>query len=604
MRNPGLLLLMVILLALPAMAEEEIKVTLEPEVIGLDETATLTIEVHGDGFSTMSFRPDFELDNLEVIGRPSRYDDIRFTNGNLSRTFRTSWQVRPLALGKARVRAIVVGLDDKEVRLPAQELRVQQEPTRQAQRRPAPDEDDPFQRLFGRMPAPWREEPRQPEVFLRAELQPARPVAGQQVLYTIYLYTREDIAGISPSGIPAFRGFWVRDIPLPQQLPTDMVDIDGRRYGRVPLLKKALFPLRPGSYKVEPATIDLVVQRYDRSFFSFRPTLAHSEQIRLRTAAQTIEVRPLPPAPPGFGGAVGQLALAAELEPREIQLGEAATLTVRLSGVGNLQGIREPRVQPPPGLTLLPPQQEGKEELNGSAVRGTRIWRYAVVPDRAGRFTLDAPKITYFDPAEARYQVATTTDLALTALAPPPSAASAQVPARPAAGAPAGTTGSMAAGRAGLSGRRWSPVLPWLVALPWGLVLVAALVRLRSARNGIEENEETRRFAEILREAEAEERPRQMALRLEEAWRDLLARRWEVSPAAPPSRWRELLADQGVEAEALDELDLLIEDLRYLRSAPQLSTTDALRGDAISRSRRLLRRLGQSAPAASAAVEP
>jgi hypothetical protein len=591
-RGLSLLLLLMVLFALPALpaVAEEVKVTLEPEVIGVDETATLTIEVHGDGFSTMSFRPKFELDNLEVIGRPARYDDIRFTNGDLSRTFRLSWQVRPLALGQARVRAIVVGLDDKEVRLPAQELRVQQEPTQQAQRRPrAPDEeDDPFQRLFGRMPTPWKEEPRQ-------------PVAGQQVLYTIYLYTREDIAGISTSGVPAFRGFWVRDIPLPQQLPTDMVDIDGRRYGRVPLLKKALFPLRPGSFKLEPATIDLVVQRYDRSFFSFRPTLAHSEQIRLRTAAQTIDVRPLPPAPPGFGGAVGDLALAAELEPREIHLGEAATLTVRLSGVGNLQGIREPSVQPPPGLTLLPPQQEGKEELNGSAVRGTRIWRYAVVPDRAGRFTLEAPKVTYFDPAEARYQVATTPALALTALAPPPSPAVAA--ARP-GGAAAGATGSTAAGRAGLSGRRWSPVLPWLIALPWGLVLVAALVRGRSARAGAEEGEEARRFAEILSEAEAEERPRQMALRLEDAWRDLLARRWGVPPATPPSRWRDLLAAQAVEAEALDELDLLIEDLRYLRSAPQLSTTDALRVDAVSRSRRLLRRLGQGAPAASAAVEP
>jgi hypothetical protein len=579
------------LLALPA-AAQDVKVTLEPEVIGLDETATLTIEVHGDGFSSMSFRPKFELDNLEVLGRPARFDDIRFTNGNLSRTFRLSWQVRPLALGTARVRSIVVGLDDNEVRLPAQELRVQQEPTRQAQRRPrAPDdEEDPFQRFFGRMPNPWREEPRQPEVFLRAEMQPARPVVGQQVLYTVYLYTREDIAGISTSGIPTFRGFWVRDIPLPQQLPTDMVDIDGRRYGRVPLLKKALFPLRAGSYKLEPATIDLVVQRYDRSFFSFRPTLARSEQIRLQTAAQTIDVQPLPPAPPGFGGAVGDLALAAQLEPREVHLGEAATLTVRLTGVGNLQGVREPLLQPPPGLTLLPPQQEGKEELNGSAVRGTRIWRYAVVPDRAGRFTLDAPKITYFDPAEARYQVATTTDMALTALAPPPS------PARPAVSARPGG-GTTDAGRAGLSGRRWSPVLPWLAALPWGLVLVVALVRQRSARTVAGEDEETRRFAEVLREAEAEERPRQMALRLEEAWRELLARRWGVPQATPPSRWRERLAgqlaDQGVEAEALDELDLLIEDLRYLRSAPQLSTTDALRGDAIARSRRLLRWLGQ-----------
>jgi hypothetical protein len=527
------------------------------------------------------------MDNLEVLGNPSRYEDMRFSNGSLSRTLRFSWQVRPLALGKARMRSIVVQLDDHEVRLPAAEIKVQQEPAGEIQRLPhgaQRQEEDPFQQFFGRMPSPWRREPQQPDVFLRAEAQPARPVVGQQVLYTIYLYTREDIAAISPSGIPNFRGFWVRDIPLPQQLPTEMVDIDGRRYGRVPLLKKALFPLRPGPYRLEPATIDLTVQRYDRSFF-FGPAVAHPESVRLRTAAQAVDVQPLPPAPPGFGGAVGEISLAAQLEPKEVRLGEAATLTVRMSGVGNLQGIQEPRLKAPPGINLLPPQQEGKDELNGTAVRGTRIWRYAVVPERAGRFTLDSPKITYYDPAESRYQVAATPDLflnALPAITPPAEAA------KPAAGAPDGRAAS-------LSGRRWSPVLPWLVALPWGLVLVAALVRQRSARNGEApggtQGEEVRRLETELRLAGAAERPRQMAVRIEDAWRDFLQSRWGVPRETPPSRWRELLAGQGVEAEPLDELDLLIEDLRYLRFAPQLSTTDALRADALARGRRLLRRL-------------
>jgi hypothetical protein len=578
-RSPAPTFLLLLLLALPVHAATEVKATLEPETIGIDETATLTIEVHGDGFSNLSFHPDFEMDNLEILGNASRYDDMSFGNGRLSRTYRLSWQVRPLALGKARVRAIVVHLDDREVRLPAAEIKVQQEPTGQVQRLPhgAGDDDDPFQQFFGRMP--WRREPQQPDVFLRAEVQPARPVVGQQVLYTIYLYTRENIAAITPSGIPTFRGFWVRDIPLPQQLPTDMVDIDGRRYGRVPLLKKALFPLRPGPFRLEPATIDLMVQRYDRSFFG--PPIARPEPLRLQTAAQAVDVQPLPPAPPGFGGAVGQLAVVTQLEPREVHLGDAATLTVRVSGVGNLQGIREPRITPPAGIDLLPPQQEGKDDLNGTAVRGTRIWRYAVVPDRAGRFTLDAPKITYFDPMENRYQVATTPDLALTALpaiAPPAATAKAAPDAR----------------TASLPGRRWSPVLPWLLALPWGLVLVVALVRQRSARYGEANGEAVRRLEEAMRQAEAEERPRQMAVRLEEAWRDFLHQRWGVPPETPPSRWRELLAARGVETETLGELDLLIEDVRYLRFAPQLSTTDALRADALTRGRRLLRRLAQA----------
>jgi oxygen tolerance protein BatD len=371
----------------------------------------------------------------------------------------------------------------------------------------------------------------------------------------------------------------VRDVPLPQQLPTEMVDIDGRRYGRVPLLKKALFPFRPGSCRLAPVAIDVTVQHYDRSFF-FSSPVARPEVVRLRTAPQTVEVQPLPPAPPGFGGAVGQIAVSAELAPKEVHLGEAAILTVRLSGVGNLQGIREPRLQPPPGLDVLLSQQDGKDDLNGSAVRGTRTWRYAVIPRRAGRFTLDSPKVTYFDPAESRYQVAAAPDLALTALAPPPAAAS-----------PKGAAAAVRA--AGLPGGRWSPVLPWLLALPWGLVLVAALVRQRSARQGEGLGEEARRLEEALRQAEAEERPRQMALRVEEAWRDLLHRQWGVPRETPPSRWRELLAGHGVDGEASAELGLLIEDLQYLRSAPQLSTTGALRADALARGRRILRRLSQ-----------
>ena len=588
MKVPILLVLLAALAAGTAgvaRAADELRISLEPEVIGIDETATLTIEVHTDGLSSMTFRPDFQLDNLEVLGRPSQYDDMRFANGTLSRTFRLTWQLRPLGLGRARVRGITVQLGDDVRQLPARELRVQQEPTRQDQGARRPDEEeDPFQQFFGRMPNPFRREPERPDVFVRAEMQPQRPVVGQQVLYNVYLYTREDIAAISPSGVPTFKGFWVRDIPLPQQLPMEMVDVDGRRYAKVPVFKKALFPLRPGSYRLDPATIDLTVQRYDRSFF-FSPAVVRPVPVRLRTAPETVEVQPLPPAPPGFGGAVGQLSLSADLEPKQVRLGEAATLTVRLSGVGNLSGVRDPRIAVPPGLTLLSPQQEGKDELNGSAVRGFRIWRYAVVPDRPGRFALEAPAVTYFDPAEGRYQVATAPALSLSALPAPASAH-----------AGSSRTAAVASRPAGPLGRRWSPLLAWLIVLPWGLVLVAALIRHRPSPGQIAAPDPAaagavRELEEALRQAEAQERPRALALGIEEGWRAFLHRRWGVPPENPPSRWRELLAGRGMDGGMIGELGLLIEDLQYLRSAPQLSSTDTLRADALDRSRRLLRRL-------------
>src|SRR4029453_4424899 len=129
-------------------------------------------------------------------------------------TFRSTWQVRPLGLGEAGVRAISVELNTQVVQIAPQAIRVQREPARQEQRPFGAEDEDPFQQFFGRMPNPWSQRSTQPDVFLRAEVEPQQPVVGQQVLYTLFLYTREDIAALSPSGVPTFRGFWVHDVQL------------------------------------------------------------------------------------------------------------------------------------------------------------------------------------------------------------------------------------------------------------------------------------------------------------------------------------------------------------------------------------------------------
>ncbi|HTQ80407.1 MAG TPA: hypothetical protein VMM92_10455, partial [Thermoanaerobaculia bacterium] len=100
-----------------------------------------------------------------------------------------------------------------------------------------------------------------------------------------------------------------------------------------------------------------------------------------------------------------------------------------------------------------------------------------------------------------------------------------------------------------------------------------------------------RRLEERLCEAEAEGRPRQAAAHIEEAWREFLAERWQIPAASPTPRWREILTRQGADPETARELGELADDLQYLRQAPQLSAVGALQSEALSRSRRLLRRL-------------
>ena len=556
------------------------RAALEPEVIGVDETVTFTIEVRRSGLGRLRFRPFFELENLEIIEGPSQGEDFRIVNGAPSTSFRLSWRLRPLTVGKARVRSVVLQMRDETVRLRDREVSVQEEPTGLGGD-PRGSFQDPFEQFFGRMRPPWRPAPRDPAVFLRAMVEPERPFAGQQAVYTVYLYTRDDVSSIQPRELPTFRGFWVRDLPLPQHLPTEMVDVGGDRYGRVPLLQRALFPLRAGRAVLEPTEMDLLVRVLEPRFFG--PPLARPEQVRLRTNPIAVEVQPLPPAPAGFGGTVGQMSLTAKIEPAEVPMGEAATLTLTLSGRGNLQTVPEPRVEAPPGLTVHPPQQQGDEKVTGTTLHGRRTWTYAVVPERPGRIELRVPAVSYFDPQSRQYRSAAAPPLAIRALPKISSATAASEP-RPIRSAAPETA------RSRLS---WDQTLPWLLALSWGITLAVILARRRhpAAVVGSPAQPSADSIDHRLREAAAETRPRQAAARIEEVWREHLAARWDIAAGTPSTRWRELLTGRGADPAAADELVRLADDLHYLRYAPQLSATGELIAEAVSRSRRLLQRL-------------
>jgi hypothetical protein len=595
---PAFFPLLLLLAVSPVRAEDEVKVTatLEPAVIGVDEVATLVLETRADSLSGVGFRPDFELENLEIVGGPYRSEDVRLTNGRVSHSFRMTWRLRPLNTGRARVHSLILALPDQTFEMRDREVTVQEEPTGQQTEERTTNVEDPFERLFGGLRQ--RRPPREPGVFLRAEISPQQPFVGQQILYTVYLYTRDDISSMVPRELPKFRGFWVRDIPLPQSSSPDMVEVDGLRYARVPLLQRALFPLRSGSSVIERTEVDLVARIFEQRFFG--PPITHPKQVRLSTEALTVHVQPLPAAAPsGFTGTVGQYSLKARLEPAELRLGDAATLTVTLAGRGNLQATREPQIDPAGGLTVYPPQQQSEDRVVGTTIQGERTWSYVVVPDRAGRYELRVPEVPYFDPQSQRYRVASAPAIAFQAL--PRFPAGVDGSPHPVRTAPAESSLAFLGALGVLNGdTRW---LPWLFLLPWGIALAVTFARRnrsghlghlvpatpagtpglqRVAGNAMEE-----RF----REAAAESRPRAAAARLEDAWRELLAERWDIPLGTPAARWGRMLAEQGADLAATEELVQLAEDLHYLRFAPQLSETGSLVAEAIDRSRRLLRRL-------------
>ena len=566
--------------------------TLAPDVVGIDEVVQLDVRVDGGGFGRLRVEPDFALENLEIVAGPSRRESFSFTNGVTTRSESLIWHLRPLETGIARVHSIKVRVRDTDYDLGERVIRVQDEPPaerprpQQRSRDPFEDLQDPFDSLWDRRERSDRMA--DPKVFLKADVDPPDPFVGQQTTYTLYLYTQADISAINPEELPDFRGFWVRDIPQPAQLTPEMVEIDGERYGRVILLRRALFPIRAGEQSVETSRAHIAMRVPEAGFFG--SLLSRTRDVRRTSNDLKIQVRDLPAAPEDFKGAIGSMELTAELKPLQLEVGGAATLTLTLQGKGNLQGLTEPEISAPAGVRVFPPQQSSNETLSGTDVLGERSWSYVLVPDEVGQFEIPVVRVPYFDPGTGEFAVAST-DMMSLQVTPAAEIIMSDVPV-----AATATSGDLNPIR-GASNvvpvsatAQWRRVGTWLFAIPWGIVILLLVVR-RHRSNGKSSRHARRRLEERLRLVKALERDRMIAVEIEDAWRQYLVETWDVLEDADSSRWGDLLVAKGVDSDIGSDMTQLTADIHYLRFAPQLSSTEALREELIKRSRSLLRSL-------------
>lgn len=570
----------------------EVNVHITPQRIGLNEIATLDITARSQGFGSIDLKPSFKLDNLEMVAGPFRSESVRFVNGFTSRSLTLSWQLHPLHPGRARVSGIAVKARGRRIELPDQTLDIENtatlHPGASQNQPPSPFGalTQPFSALSSPFSAPSARPQTIPQVFLQATATPRDPYVGQQVLYTLYLYTQGNVDNIDPEEIPDFHGFWAKEIPQPSHLQPDMVSVHGQRFGRVALLQRALFPLHAGHLDIGKAKARLTLSVPASG--AFGGLFERTVEVRRQAPSIPLTVRTLPPAPEGFSGAVGSLSLHASLNPRTIKVGNAATLTVTLSGFGHVQGLSSPSLPPLAGLQVFPPQSESDAKLIGTRVRESATWTYVLVPKKTARWTLPAITVPYFDPATGEYASATTAKLDLTATPAPSPHRTPSTPANPARASHPSEQSKGVVGAFQLH--------PWQVG---GLILalllaagtIAALRRRDRPRRAPRTTELEQRYLERLASIVAGGSPRRTASALDEIWREFLDERWAVPMETPSPRWGALLRKEGADLEATDDLVQLADDLHFLRYAPQLSATDELGSELVERSRKLLSRL-------------
>jgi len=163
---------------------------------------------------------------------------------------------------------------------------------------------------------------------------------------------------------------------------------------------------QPGSFTTKPAQqlVNLVVGNSGFGFFS-QPAV---EQRVLVTEPLSVTVRPLPPAPADFSGAIGQFALVSKVVPTAPAAGEPVTWTLELTGTGNwpdLSGLPQREVSS--DFSVVQPKSKRTMKDN-SLFEGTLTEDVVLVPTKPGSYKLGSVRFTYFDTASGTYKTVTT----------------------------------------------------------------------------------------------------------------------------------------------------------------------------------------------------
>jgi hypothetical protein len=550
----------------------------------MGEVAELSFELSGLDLQGERFTPRFELENLRVVGGPNRRDAVTWINGRLSRSYGLAWFVTPERPGRARAHDIRITVGERELALPERVAWVDERPAEGEAEMPLPPGNDPLTRMLRDLlpRSRWPGRPAgEPQVLLRAELSHDRPWPGQQMLYTLYLLVerrregegRVSVETIFPRRVPQFQGFWSQEIPLPESGRAEVVELDGRLWWRQPILQRALFPFEPGERKIDSAEADLRLVYFRPISFGLAEEPVRPAAIRRASNSPVVDVRDLPAAPPGFTGAVGRFRARSELRPARVAAGEAAVLTVELAGSGNVSGLPDPSLPRLPGLDPSAAQESTRHLIEKGRVESSRTWTWTLVPRAAGEWTVPAFSWLTFDPASADFRTVATAPLTLAASPAPPAPAPAPEPAPAPPPRP-----------------RWRGDLPAVAAGACAAVaVVTAFLLWRRLRR--RNRPARRRLLARLRAAFGEPQARHAAGAAEQAWRDFLGESYALPAEAPVAQWPGLLAARGLEPTLGSDLLRLIDDLHYLRYAPQLASTDSLQQELLERSRRLARRL-------------
>ena len=153
-----------------------------------------------------------------------------------------------------------------------------------------------------------------------------------------------------------------------------------------------------GDVLIRPRLVCMLTERVERGFF----TSSYSQQKQYAAQPFTLQILSLPEAgrPAHFSGAVGTLKLDASLSATTVRPEDILTLSVSVSGNGDLRTVAIPLPQEAQGFKVYPAKETAREM---SSLHAEQVY----IPQSTNAVEIGAIRFCYFNPVTRRYEEVT-----------------------------------------------------------------------------------------------------------------------------------------------------------------------------------------------------
>ena len=361
----------------------------------------LNAKPDGDTFKAPSF------EGFDVLAGPaiSQGSSVQIVNGSMTKSvsYTYTFVLLPQAAGNVTIGAAEVKVDGSSYRtrpLPI-EIVNEGEGSRAQQQQGGSNRADDTQ-------ADAQSRIGKDDILLRAVVSRSSVYKNEPLHVAFKLYTRVPYVNIVPESAPSFNGFWSQDLSDPNSARVGRETYAGKVYETRVLYDYLLYPQQVGSLTIDPVDMTVVAQvvvqsRHADPFFGGGREVFNVPR-KVQSQRATVQVKALPAgAPASFSGAVGNFTMDTQFPSERIAANSGATVTVKISGTGNLTFVQAPKLPLPTSFEQYNVKTTESINTSASGISGYRQFEYPIIARAEGDYDIEPIEFTYFDPQRVQY---------------------------------------------------------------------------------------------------------------------------------------------------------------------------------------------------------